>query len=44
MRVPEVRLSLMDPIIDIKMLLEKRFGTKASSMKLVLKSQNGENL
>ena len=27
MRIPEVRLSKLDPVIDVKMHLEKRFGT-----------------
>ena len=43
-RIPEARLSLMDPIIDIKMHLEKRFGTSAGCMTLVLKNQNEENI
>ncbi len=44
MRIPEVRLSRNDPVIDVKMHLEKRFGTGAGSMKLVLKNPNGENI
>ena len=38
MRIPEVRFSLFDPIIDIKMILEKWFGTNPSSMKLILRT------
>jgi tubulin-folding cofactor B len=44
MRIPEVRLSKLDPVIDVKMHLEKRFGTQAKNMTLVLKNLNGENL
>jgi Ubiquitin-like domain len=39
--IPEVRFSLMEPICEIKLSLEKRFGTSASDMSLVLKDKNG---
>lgn len=44
MKIPEVRLSKLDPVIDVKMHLEKRFGTQAKNMTLILKNLNGENL
>ena len=44
MRIPEVRFSKLDPVIDIKMHLEKRFGTSASLMSLVLRDPNGNNI
>ena len=44
MQIPEVRLSKLDPVIDVKMHLEKRFGTQAKNMTLILKNLNGENL
>ena len=44
MRIPEVRLSKLDPVIDVKMHLEKRFGTKSSQMTLVLRNPNDENI
>jgi tubulin-folding cofactor B len=44
MNIPEVRFSTNDPIIDVKMHLERRFGTKAGCMKLVLRNQTGENI
>lgn len=37
MKIPEVRISKKDPIIEIKLHLEKRFGTRAGQMTLVLK-------
>ena len=42
--IPEVRFSVHDPIIEIKLHLEKRFGTKASSMRLILRSEEAENI
>ncbi len=40
--VPSVRFSLKDKIIDLKQILEKRFGTKASMMILNLLNENKE--
>jgi len=44
MRVPEVRFDLYELIYDVKKLCEKKFGTKADSMQLVLQDNNGNNV
>lgn len=40
--VPAVRFSIKDKVIDIKCILEKRFGTKASAMSIKLLNENKE--
>ena len=44
MHIPEVRFSKFDSVCDVKMQLEKRFGTSAGAMTLVLKDMNGQNI
>lgn len=39
MRIPEVRLSLMEPICEIKLSLVSRFGTGVDFMHLELKDR-----
>lgn len=43
-RVPEVRLSVGETVSSLKVALERRFGTSANSMTLVLKDANEENV
>lgn len=43
-RVPEVRLSVSETVGSLKVALERRFGTSAGSMTLVLKDANEENI
>ena len=43
-RIPEVRFSVNEKIEDVKVQLERRFGTSAGCMTLVLKTQNEENI
>ncbi len=42
--VPAVRFSVKDKVIDIKCILEKRFGTKAGMMTIVLQNENKEEI
>lgn len=44
MNIPEVRFSKNDPIVDVKLHLERRFGTKSSCMSLILRNTAGENV
>lgn len=44
MHIPEVRFSRFDSVWDVKMQLEKRFGTSAGAMTLVLKDLNNQPL
>ena len=44
MKIPEVRFSKNDPVVDVKLHLERRFGTKSSCMTLVLRNQVNENV
>ena len=44
MNIPEVRFSKNDPIIDVKLHLERRFGTKSACMSLILRNTADENV
>ena len=43
-QIPEVWFSKHDPIVKVKNQLERRFGTTAGAMTLVLKDMNGQNV
>jgi len=43
-RIPEVRISLGETIGNLKVSFERRFGTSAGLMTLVLKDENEENV
>ena len=43
-RIPEVKMSPSEKISNVKTQLERRFGTSAGCMTLVLKNQNEENI
>ena len=43
-RIPEVKMCLSEKISNVKTQLERRFGTSAGCMTLVLKNQNEENI
>ena len=43
-RIPEVKLFPSENILDVKVKLERRFGTSAGCMSLILKTENEENI